>query len=258
MKLGRTPIVSAAILRAIAAAPGSTFGQLSAIVGGSHRGIATLIGRLIRSGAAFAGGLKSHRRYFPTAAEAQAWDVANTTDAKRERRLAQHRADSKRRYYLALGIPEPTTPRTKKPPKARKPPRNGWPAEHVQALLDHYPTKGAAYVAALVGRSVATVQRKAAYMGVRCLVDMRWIGHTRVTREQAPQRLAKPKPTRFNPETPKRAAGPAMLDKPADESSAVRIVAPRTPGRFEVPSDYRGAFSLVGIGRDAMTGRAWA
>ncbi len=73
-----------------------------------------------------------------------------------------------------------------------------------------------------------------------------------------PLKLTKAKPTRFNPATPKRAAGPAGLDKPADVSRAVKIVAPRTPGRFEVAADYRGPFSLAGIGRDALTGRAWA
>lgn len=258
MKLGRAPIVSTAILAAIASAPGSRLGQLSAIVGGSHRSIATLLTRLIRSGATFAGGLKSHRRYFPTAAEADAWNLANTTAAKRERRLAQHRADSKRRYYLELGIPQPTTSRSRRVTKPPKPPRDGWSAEHKQILLDHYPTKGAAYVAALVGRSVSTTQRKAAYMGVKCLVDMRW--NSRPVQEPKSPRvlLIKAKPTRFNPETPKRATGPAMLEKPADTSRARKVVAERVPGRFEVPADYRGMFSLAGIGRDAMTGRAWA
>ncbi len=64
-----------------------------------------------------------------------------------------------------------------------------------------------------------------------------------------PLKLAKAKPTHFNPATPKRAAGPAGLDKPADVSRAVKIVAPRTPGRFEVPAGYEGVFGKLGPGR---------
>lgn len=36
-----------------------------------------------------------------------------------------------------------------------------------------------------------------------------------------------------------------------------RTYAPTPLSRFHVPDDFRGAFSLAGIGRDVQTGRAW-
>ncbi len=136
-------------------------------------------------------------------------------------------------------------------------PGNLWPPEHIAILETEYPSHGAAHVAKLVGRTASTVQRKAAYMGIKCLVDVRWLDKPRKAPKPQRQAIAK-EPTRFNPATQKKAAGPALLDKPADTSRARKVVAARVPGRFEVPSDYRGMFSLAGIGRDAMTGRAWA
>lgn len=42
-------------------------------------------------------------------------------------------------------------------------------------------------------------------------------------------------------------------------TSATRVtVAPTPLPRFHVPDDFRGAFSLAGVGRDVQTGRGWA
>lgn len=41
-------------------------------------------------------------------------------------------------------------------------------------------------------------------------------------------------------------------------TSATRVTLAATPlPRFHVPADFRGDFSLAGIGRDVQTGRAW-
>jgi hypothetical protein len=68
------------------------------------------------------------------------------------------------------------------------------------------------------------------------------------------------KTTAFNPssfakETRPR---PAKIDtRPIDDSKAIRTVWPTPPGRYEVSKDFKGPFSLVGVGRDATTGQAW-
>ena len=55
---------------------------------------------------------------------------------------------------------------------------------------------------------------------------------------------------------------PPRMPKPAAQpiiTSATRVtVAPTPLPRFHVPDDFRGAFSLAGVGRDVQTGRGWA
>lgn len=88
---------------------------------------------------------------------------------------------------------------------------------------------------------------------------------------------AKPKPAAVKmgarkPHIPK----PADHQKPPTYTAGPSKTAPRTSGdpiitskthvtvaptplpRFHVPEDYRGPFSLAGIGRDVQTGRGWA
>ncbi len=48
---------------------------------------------------------------------------------------------------------------------------------------------------------------------------------------------------------------PAVID--VDTSRAKVTYAPRPLGRWEVPEDFRGAFSMAGVGRDVQTGEAW-
>jgi hypothetical protein len=54
------------------------------------------------------------------------------------------------------------------------------------------------------------------------------------------------------PRMPKPAAEPIITEK------TVRTVAVTPLPRFHVPADFRGAFSLAGVGRDVQTGRGWA
>lgn len=55
---------------------------------------------------------------------------------------------------------------------------------------------------------------------------------------------------------------PPRMPKPAAEpiitSATIVTVAPTPLPRFHVPDDFRGAFSLAGVGRDVQTGRGWA
>lgn len=62
-----------------------------------------------------------------------------------------------------------------------------------------------------------------------------------------------PKKTAFNPERQTK----KIDTRPIDDSKAIRTVWPTPPGRYEVSKDFRGTFSLVGVGRDATTGQAW-
>lgn len=57
---------------------------------------------------------------------------------------------------------------------------------------------------------------------------------------------------------PARAVPVKQIDtRPIDDSKAIRTVWPTPPGRYEVSKDFKGPFSLVGVGRDATTGQAW-
>jgi hypothetical protein len=55
---------------------------------------------------------------------------------------------------------------------------------------------------------------------------------------------------------------PPRMPKPAAQpiiTSATRVtVAPTPLPRFHVPDDFKGAFSLAGVGRDVQTWRGWA
>ena len=67
-------------------------------------------------------------------------------------------------------------------------------------------------------------------------------GHAQFPRHVPPAELAKAK---------RRAAEESSL------ANAPVTRCPAPPGRFEPAADYRGDFSLVGIGRDVRTGAAW-
>lgn len=51
---------------------------------------------------------------------------------------------------------------------------------------------------------------------------------------------------------------PRTNGDPIITSATCVTVAPTPLPRFHVPDDFRGAFSLAGIGRDVQTGRGWA
>ena len=48
--------------------------------------------------------------------------------------------------------------------------RNLWREPELQIIRDHYPTKGSAAVAAVLGRTPSSVKRMASVLGVRCEV----------------------------------------------------------------------------------------
>lgn len=74
-----------------------------------------------------------------------------------------------------------------------------------------------------------------------------------------PRKKRKDAGTSSKPPRPLAKAKPAkQIDtRPIDDSKAIRTVWPTPPGRYEVSKDFKGPFSLVGVGRDATTGQAW-
>lgn len=71
-----------------------------------------------------------------------------------------------------------------------------------------------------------------------------------------------PKPTEHQ-KPPTYNAGSSKIARPTSGepiiTSATRVtVAPTPLPRFHVPDDFRGAFSLAGVGRDVQTWRGWA
>ena len=53
-------------------------------------------------------------------------------------------------------------------------------------------------------------------------------------------------------------AGPRTGGDVVVPANVKRTYIPAPLGRFEVPADHRGPFSLAGVGRDVTTGRGWA
>lgn len=132
---GRPPLVSDAVQSAIAAAPGSRFADLFAVLGGLSRSLTTTLARLRASNEAHAVGGKSHLRYFATADLAAQW-VAH------------------------LPVKAPSMKRR-------------WTPEDDAAMLEHYPTNGAAFVANLLGRDINATTSRASSKGIACLVRVR-------------------------------------------------------------------------------------
>ncbi len=129
---------------------------------------------------------------------------------------------------------------------ATKPSRYvGWTKEQEQALRDHYPTKGAAFVAELLGREINTVRSHAGRLGVKNLVSTRG-GVPYIRHEKAPGSVKAP------------ARGPGYSDTAPDTSKAVKTVYATPMPRFHVPDSFKGPFGLCEPGRDPMTGRAWS
>ena len=207
---GRPQLVSDAAKLAIAAAPGSMFSDLFAIVGGLSRTLTTMLSRLRAEGHAHVVGGKSHLRYFATAELAAEW---------------------------VLNIPP------EKPSLKRR-----WTPEEDAVLLEHYPTKGAIFVADLIGRNLTATNARACSKGIRC---MKWI-RGGVEQERTPAHV---RAEGFVKAVTK--IGPAHNDLPADMSKAKVTILPRPICRHAVSDDFRGMFSLAGIGRDVQTGNAW-
>ena len=207
---GRPQLVSDAVKLAIAAAPGSMFSDLFAIVGGLSRSLTTTLSRIRAEGHAHVVGGKSHLRYFATAELAAEW---------------------------VLHLP-PVKPSLKR----------RWSPEDDAALLEYYPTKGAVYAAELLGRNVSATSARASVKGIRC---MKWICEG-IEHERKPAQV---RAEGFVKSPPK--IGPAYNDLPADMSRAKVTILPTPVCRYAVSEDFRGMFSLAGIGRDVQTGNAW-
>ena len=205
---GRPQLVSDAVKLAIAAAPGSMFSDLFATVGGLSRTLTTMLSRVRAEGHAHVVGGKSHLRYFATAELAAEW---------------------------VLHLP-PVKPPAKPSLKRR------WSPEDDAAMLEHYPTKGPAFVADLLGRDINATYARACIKGIHCL---RWV---RNGVEQKRKAASAPAPAK---------SGPAYNDLPADMSKAKITILPTPVCRYAVSEDFRGMFSLAGIGRDVQTGNAW-
>ena len=214
---GRPQLVSDAVKLAIAAAPGSMFSDLFAIVGGLSRTLTTMLSRVRAEGHAHVVGGKSHLRYFATAELAAEW---------------------------VLHLP-PEKPPAKPSLKLR------WSPEDDAALLEHYPTKGAAFVADLLGRDINATYARACSKGIHC---MRWIRNG-VEQERKPAKVRAAGAIKGAPAPAK--SGPAYNDLPADMSKAKVTILPTPVCRYAVSEDFRGMFSLAGIGRDVQTGNAW-
>ena len=202
---GPPQLVSDAVKLAIAAATGSMFSDLFAIVGGLSRTLTTMLSHVRAEGHAHVVGGKSHLRYFATAELAAEW---------------------------VLHLPPTTTPK----------PKRRWTPEEDAVLLEHYPTKGAAFVANLIGRDINATNARACVKRIRCMV---WIRNGVVQERKAAKA----------PEPPK--IGPAYNDLPADMSKAKVTILPTPVCRYAVSDDFRGMFSLAGIGRDVQTGNSW-
>lgn len=71
-----------------------------------------------------------------------------------------------------------------------------------------------------------------------------------------PKPLDHQKPPTYTAGPSKKA--PRTSGDPIITSKTHVTVAPTPLPRFHVPEDYRGPFSLAGIGRDVQTGRGWA
>lgn len=228
---------------------GASLKELVAFTGVPNMNARGFLYKASRDGVLFRAGVFAHARYFLTA-EAAAAGVP----------LLAAESAARRKTYVAARLQaerERTAKRRAESDAPKRGSRDLWSMEHTQLLRDFYPTHGAVFVAVAVGRSRPSVLHKAGTLQVKCLVNVLALNaRPKVVKPKKPKppKVAKVRPT--VPEKPK--PGPANRSGKADESRAIRTIAPRAPERFEIPADFRGPFSLVGIGRDPMTGRAWA
>ena len=81
------------------------------------------------------------------------------------------------------------------------------------------------------------------------------VARPRVVRPRKPPKPKAHQNVTFSPAKPKPAAVGGEVIVPA--SARITVAPALADHRFAVPADYRGPFSLAGIGRDVQTGRAW-
>ena len=154
---GRPPVFKELVQRAIASAPGSTISDLFELVQGNRQSLSTVLMRLRTDGAVCAAGpRRDGLRHFATIELADAWTAAHPSDVKHVKRV--------KHVWPARKV-RPSN----KPVKVKV----NWLPEHAAALLQHYPTRGAAFVSEVTGRSVKEVYRYAAKHDIKSLVFMR-------------------------------------------------------------------------------------
>lgn len=142
---------------------------------------------------------------------------------------------------------------------ARAQPSPGtWSEEHMAILREHYPTKGSAYVAALVGRSRNRVTGHAhehliPYIGVRnpkrpkpagpTYPEKKAVGRPRKVQEVAPVPVPKreraAKPVAVAPEPVKRSPATPTLNTRAEQRRLQEAIEAKKPKRFVTADEIR-------------------
>jgi hypothetical protein len=195
--------------------------------------VRTLLSRMVVTGAAFAAGYRTARRYFADSAAAAAHAEVCRQQA-REARRASARIRERARY-----VPTPRAPRLRRERHAAQP-SNRWTEEQVTKLRELYPhTADTQAVADALGKSLQAVKQYACKLGIAKLVQK---SKTRAPRPRVSLRVERPPKPVAAPSAPtlrvgEQKRGPAYM--PGDIDTL-----PRSPGFRHVvcpspPHHYR-------------------